>query len=53
MVIKKMGLLNYGATLLVIWQAGNDNFDVGIMVTVVASCGVARSCWSSYCNYFG
>ena len=24
------------------WQAGNDYFDVAIMVTVVASYGVAR-----------
>ena len=33
--------------------AGNDKFDVAIMVTVVASYGVAQSRWSSYCNYFG
>ena len=37
----------------VVSQAGNDNFDVAIMVAVVASYGVARSRWSSYCNYFG
>ena len=38
-------------TIHVVWQAGNDNFDVAIMVTVVASYGIARSSWSSYCNY--
>ena len=39
-------------TIHVVWQASNDNFDVGIMVTLVASYSVARSRWSSYCNYF-
>ena len=29
-------------TIHVVWQAGNDNFDVAIMVTVIASYGVAR-----------
>ena len=37
----------------VVWQVGKDNFDVAIMVIVVASQGVARSRWSSYYNYFG
>ena len=36
------GLFIYGAIVHVVWQAGNDNFDVAIMVTVIASYGVAR-----------
>ena len=37
-------------TIHVVWQAGNYNFDVAIIVIVVASDGLARSRWSSYCN---
>ena len=32
---------------------GQRHFGVAIIVTVVASYGVARSRWSSCCNYFG
>ena len=51
---RRMGIIYLRCyTKHVVWQAGNDNFDVAIMVAVVAFYGVARSRWSSYCNYFG
>ena len=40
-------------TIHVVWQADNDNFDMAIMVTVVASYGVATisgNLWEYHIN---